>query len=83
MIRAEIITPWAGSGAEQDPNRPRLFSDHVVSKWEDVTGQSSANIPPESNMYIVLAECEESVMAQIETDNAYQVLWSEEIFDVE
>ena len=82
MIQAEIITPWTGDGAEGNFNRPKLADDYAITKWEDVTGQPSINFPLAQNAYVVLAVCEESVLAQIEADDTYYVLWSEVINDV-
>ena len=83
MTRVEIITPWIGTGTPEDSNRPKLGDYYDIKKWEDITGQPSANFPLAVSMYIILAECEASVLTQIETDADYQVLWSEEIVNAE
>ena len=79
MIKVEIITPWIGSGTDNDANRPQVGDDYSLLRWEDVTGQPSANLPLDINMYIILCECEDSVLSEIESDGIYQVLWSETI----
>ena len=81
MKQAEIITPWVGIGLDDDPNRPRLGDDHLITKWEDVTGQQSISLPLDINIYVILIECEDSVLTEIESDNTYRVLWSETIVD--
>ena len=77
--RAEITTTWTGTGAQDDDNRPQLGDDYALRKWEDVTGQPSANLRPDPNLYVVRVECEEAVLDAIEADADYLVLWSEEI----
>lgn len=78
-MQAEVITPWTGTGAPDEMNRPQVGDDYTIAKWEDVTGQPSENLPPAENMYIVKLEAEDTVMDAIEADDTYQVLWSEEI----
>jgi len=77
MNVAEIITPWIGTGTPADPNRPQLGDDHALSKWEDVTGQPSANLKPLPNLFVVRAEMTDAVLTAIEADSTYEVLWSE------
>lgn len=79
MNRAEIITPWIGSGTSADPNRPQLPSDHAITSFEDRTGQPSENLQPDPNLFVVLAEMTDAVLASIEADSTYEVLWSEMI----
>ena len=78
MWLAEIATPWIGIGAEEDSNRPRVGDDYAIARWEDVTGQPSANLHPDPNLYIVLVRCEAAVLDAIEADDTYLVLWAEE-----
>ena len=79
MIQAEVITPWIFGGTEENPNRPQLADDHLITKWEDVTGQSAINFPLAKNTYILLVECEDAVIDEIEGNNDYFILWSETI----
>ena len=81
MWRAEVLTGWTGSGAEDDANRPRIGDAYALAKWQDVTGQPPANIAPDPNQYVVLVECEADVLADIEADGEYLVLWSEEVVE--
>jgi len=75
MNRAEILTNWTGSGsAIDDARRPRLADDHALSKWEDTTGQAAA-ASHNPNLYGVTVECNDTVMAAIEADANYWVLW--------
>ena len=83
MIRSEIITPWSGAGEDTyNAYRPRLCDDHAILKYEDATGQPASSLPLSQNTYVVLVECEESVLAEIEADDTYYVLWSEVIDNV-
>ncbi len=79
MNIAEIITPWIGSGTSVDSNRPQLPSDHALIKFEDTTGQPSENLQPDPNLFVVLAEMTDAILADIEADSTYEVLWSEPI----
>jgi hypothetical protein len=81
MTRAEIATPWTGTGTQDDPNRPQLADDYPLNGWSDVTGQSAENLQPDPNLFVVMVECEDSVLTQIEADPHYAVLWSEEVAD--
>ena len=78
MWRAEIMTPWIGTGASTDANRPKLSDDYVIG-FEDVTGQPTGNLHPAPNLYIVQVECDAAMLNAIEADADYLVLWSEEI----
>lgn len=79
MKVAEVITPWIWGVTNDDSNRPQLGGDYSLSKWEDVTAQPAANLPLIINMYVILVECSDAVLTDIEADGAYQVLWSETI----
>ena len=81
MWQCEIITPFVGTGAKDDPNRPKLGDDYTLRKWEDITGTPSASITPAPNLYAVLVECEEAVLSEIKGDNTYFVAWSQEIVE--
>jgi len=83
MYKLQIVTPWIGTGAEEDSNRPAIGDEYAIKKWEDVTGQPSANLHPEPNMYVVQAECEADVLKLIQVDAEYKIIWSEEIIDEE
>ena len=81
MYQCEIITPFAGDGSEDNPNRPKLGDDYALRKWEDITGTPSASITPSPNLYAVLVECEEAVLGAIEKDNVYPVVWAQELLE--
>ncbi|KKL83460.1 hypothetical protein LCGC14_1974480 [marine sediment metagenome] len=81
MWEAEIVTPWIGAGIDNDPNRPQLGDDYAIKRWEDTTGQLSANLHPDPSIYIVKVLVEAAVLDAIEADNNYQVLWAEEVVD--
>ena len=60
-------------------NHPLLMDEYELSGWEDITGQAVTQILPEPNEYTIAIEAEESVIAAIEDDSDYTVLWSESI----
>ena len=77
-MKAQVITPWAGDGSSiENANRPKVADDHNIQTWTDVTGQPSANLQPNPNMYIVEITCDQTTLDAIESDNNYEVLWSE------
>jgi hypothetical protein len=79
----ECMTQWKGDGTQDNANRPTIGDDYAVKKWQDHTGQPSANLQPDPNLYIVYVECEADVLDAIEADGNYFVLWSEEIVEDE
>jgi len=84
MIRAQILTHWTGTGTEEDPNRYAIWDDFNFTpseKCEDVTGQPSANLHPDPNMFIVQMVLYKATLTAIEADPKYRVLWSEEIIE--
>lgn len=84
MFRAAVVTPWvaeADDPSEKPSNHPLVADEYVLSKWDDCTGQPAQNIPPAPNEYTICVEAEEDVIAAIEADTDYTVLWSEEIVE--
>lgn len=85
MYRAAIVTPWVAAADDPSPvpsNHPLLGDEYDVLKWEDISGTPAENLTPAPNEMVVLCECEESVLAAIDLDADYDVLWSEEIVEV-
>jgi len=76
MIQFEILTPWTGTGTEDDPNRPQIADDYDIKKYEDTTGQAAANLYPNPNLFVAKIECEDAVFEAIDADDNYCVLWS-------
>ena len=76
---AEILTNWIGSGIDGDTHRPAIGDDYQLKSWSDVTGQPAENLPTNPNLYAVRVVCDEAVMADIQADANYQVIWSKEI----
>ena len=84
MFIATVVTPWVAAADDVSPepsNHPLLVDEYDVIKWKDVTHQPGLNIVVAPNEYTVLAECEEEVLAAIDADPDYEVLWSEEIVE--
>ena len=77
MLRARVLTPWAGTGTPADPFRPKLRDDYPLVQALDCTGQPAANLVPSPNACTVEVVCTDAVLAQVEADPAYAVLWSE------
>lgn len=81
MYQIEVLTPWVGTGADDDANWPKIGDDYALAKWEDITGTPSASLQPSPNLNIIRAECEEAVLLSIEADGVYWVLTAEEIME--
>ena len=82
VFRAAIVTPWVlavDDMSDMPSNHPLLSDEYVIEKWEDITGQAVVELPPTPNEYTVLAELDEDVLAAIDSDSDYTVLWSIEI----
>ena len=84
----EVVTPWTGTGQGEDANRPDVADKYMAGtywregqKWEDVTGQSVAQIKPDPNLYVIYMELEADVLEALEKSNDYLILWSEEIVE--
>lgn len=76
---AAVLTPFVGSGAEEDEYYPQLANDFALISWKDVTGIEAANIIPATNTYQVEIVCTDPVLEAIEADNTYFVIWSENL----
>lgn len=77
MIRARVETPYAGTGTQVDPYRPRLLDEYPVQSCVDLTGQPSAELVPNPNLYVVEVTCDEATLAAIQADSRYTVVSSE------
>ena len=76
-MKAEVLTAWVGDGVSiETANRPKLIDDYSV-KMEDVTGQPSANLHPDPNLYIVQIECDQATLDLIDADPNYVIGWVE------
>jgi hypothetical protein len=69
---------------EDDPsdaptNHPLLMDEYVIFKHVDVSEQPSKNLICVPNECAIEIECSDEVLAAIELDSDYEVLWSEEI----
>lgn len=90
MIRARVVTPWTGTGVDDDPFRPLLpdnyphsyYSDgmvHIegVQKCIDVTLQPVCELCPDPNAFVVEIEAEQVVIDAIDVDPTFTILWQE------
>ena len=84
MIYAEVLTEWIGDGLTPATGyRPRISDDYPQDAYQyrlsDVTDQNGANIPPDPNLVVVGITCDAALVALLEADANYEVLWSEEL----
>lgn len=73
--RAQILTPWGSDALGR--NVPQLALDYAVLDWFDATGQPAAVIPPTPNLFTVQCVLDDAVLATVDADPNYAVLWSE------
>lgn len=76
MIKAIVLSPWAGSGTEEDPFTSQInyeYRDQLLG-IRDVTGQEGI---PNPNMYCVQVVCDDAILDLIEGNPEYHVLSSE------
>lgn len=76
-MKAQILTPWIGTGSIEDPFRP-LLGDVIKCSWTDVTAQPSERLHPDPNLFVVAVNCSADDLAVVESDGRFFVLWSEE-----
>jgi hypothetical protein len=79
MKRAQVVTPWMGSGTDTASYRPQLAADYGLVSWVDATGQAAASIVPNPNLYTVEIVCQDGVLTQIAADANYSIVWSETV----
>jgi hypothetical protein len=77
MKRAQVVTPWTGSGSDAASYRPQLAADYALVSWVDATGQPAANLVPNPNLYTVEIVCQDAVLALIAGNANYSIVWSE------
>ena len=70
MIRAQLLTPWAGDGAST-PFRPAVADHHPLHSWVDVTGQPAQALTPDPNLLLIEATLTEETLHAIESDPRY------------
>lgn len=78
LYRAEIQTPYAGTGIEGDPFRAAVADSFALQGWQDVTGHDPAGISAMPD-YVIHCILEEDVLNAIKGDGAYQILSSEPV----
>ena len=79
---AEVMTPWIGDGTPGvNPRRPLLKDTFGLMNWRDVTGQPSADLPPDPNLYVVKIQCSEAVLDSIALDDRFLIIWSSDAPD--
>ena len=85
MIRAAIVTRWAGTGVPTgtpagNPCRPAVADAHPVQRFEDITGGRTP--APAPGVLVIKAEMQDSDFSALLADANYgprSVLWSEAI----
>ncbi len=79
LVRAEILTPWEDVANETGGVQrwPLVSSVFRLACWQDITGQPSANLLPNPNLFSILAVADETEIAAIKLDNRFFVVWEE------
>jgi hypothetical protein len=77
MYRAEIATPWTGTGTGDDANRPLVADAYPLQSWVDVTGQAVERIRPSPNLYVIEVEADEATLEAIGADGRFWILWED------
>jgi hypothetical protein len=70
MTQATITTPWAGTGSELDPHRPKVFDDHPLqpgASWTDITAAAGG----QGATYRVSAVLDQATLNAILADPSY------------
>ena len=81
MWTCEIVSQWRGDGQSDETVFGPVLAALLTlpgEGFEDVTGQPSANLTPDPNVYIVQVRCEAETLDQIEADGRFLVLSEEE-----
>jgi len=75
-MKACILTPWSGSGSEQEPLHP-LVLQMLQGAWSfrDVTRQPIENLIPDPNLFAIEIDAEESDLEAIEKDPRFWIIW--------
>ncbi len=76
MKRAQVMGSWIQQPGVRVGELSRTYS---LTRWEDVTGQAALAIPPEPNVSVWQIECGDEVMAGLEADARFAVIWFEDI----
>lgn len=76
-MKARILSPWAGTGSDDNPNRPLLeavLAGRPGWSWTDVTAQPSENLQPDPNLYVLELTCDAPTLAAIEADARFHIV---------
>ena len=81
MIEATLLGPWTEVevGGGDAGYAPRVALDYPAAGYRDLTDQPAPNVPPAPNVFVQRLRCSDDVYAQIEADETYTVLTSEEV----
>jgi hypothetical protein len=74
MNLAQILSPWAGSGTQDDPFFPLAAQRYLLLSWRDASGGLT---PADPNLVIIEATLTDTDLAACENDPDLYVLWSE------
>lgn len=80
MFRAAIVTPCQGDGLSSETAYESVLATEypLLREYDHQLVESRPCVP---NEYTVLIECDEDVLAAIDNDPDYEVMWSEEVTD--
>ena len=75
--QATVLTPWTGSGTDEDPYTPQLPNDYKIKGWKDITKQTAAQLIPDFNLFLIEICADEEVIDQIDKDAKYCIVYAD------
>lgn len=95
MFRAQILSPWSGTGGPGDTQMPQLLVEYgprseaanTIVSCSVVSGQLTPSVRDmllgtlNPNLTTVEILCSAATLGDIQADATYHILWSEEVVD--
>ena len=78
LYKAAILTPWTGKGTDNDPHHPLVADKHNLQRWSDVTRQTTENLIPDFNLFLIHAVVDQETLDNINKDIDFFVIWSDD-----
>ena len=75
---AAILTPWNDERDAGGFVKPTVRDNYELIGWRETTGQPDENLIPDPNLVAIEIFCTEQVLAAIELDGTYLVIWSQD-----
>lgn len=76
MIELAILTPWLQMN--DATNVPLISMEYPLTRFEDVTDQPSAQIPPSPNVFVARILIDPARLDDLRNDSRFCILWQEE-----